>query len=78
MPEKKVQFIINLRFQSDKLFENMLDVSFEEKTSIEDDDIIYLSDIFKEYIQPTLNLSSEPTSTIEVVQQNQIEEVELI
>ena len=53
--EEKVQFIIDLRFQSDNLFENVHDVSLEDKsenlhdvnledkTCVEDDEIFYLS-----------------------------------
>lgn len=46
LPEENVQFIIDLRFQSDKLFENVRDVSLEEKISAEDNDIIDLFDNF--------------------------------
>ena len=46
IPEEKVQFIIGLKFQFDKLFENAQDVSLANKKSIEDDGVIDLSDIF--------------------------------
>lgn len=44
--KKMYNLLLILRFQSDKLFENVRDVSLEEKISVEDDDIIDLFDIF--------------------------------
>lgn len=76
--EKKVQFIIDLKFQHNNLCDNVHDVSLEDKTSIKDDEIIESYEIFKEEVQPTLNLRIKPNSRIEVVQQNKVEEVEMI
>ena len=76
--EENVQFIIDLKFQSDKLSENVHDVYLEEKTSVEDDEIIDLSKFFKEDEQPHLDLSIDPNNTTKVVQQNQVEETKMI
>lgn len=57
---------------------NLHDVSLEGKTSVEDDEYFNLSGIFDEVEQPTLDFYIEPSSTIEVVQKNQVEEVEMI
>ena len=78
MSEENIQFIIDLKFQSNNLCENVHDVSLEDKTSVEDDEIFYLSGIFDEVEQPTLNFCIEPNSMIEDVKQNQVEEVEII
>ena len=72
LQKKKVQFIIDLRFQSNN------DISLEDKISVEDDEIFYLFGIFDEEEQPTLDLRIEPNSTIEDVKQNQVEEAEMI
>ena len=72
LQKKKVQFIIDLRFQSDN------GVSLEDKISVEDDEIFDLFGIFDEEEQPTLDLCIEPNNTIEDVQQNQVEEAEMI
>ena len=45
----------------------MHDISLSDKTSIEDDDVIDLFEIFNEEEQPTLDLSIEANSTMEVV-----------
>ena len=94
---KKNKKITDLKFQSNGLCENVHDVSLEDKTnvehdeiienvhvvfledktSVEDDEIIDLSKTFKE-VQRILGLSINPNCTIEIVQQNQIEEVEVI
>lgn len=42
-----------------KLCENVDDVSLEDKTSVEDDGIINLPEIFKEEVRPPLDLSIE-------------------
>ncbi|KAH9718181.1 retrovirus-related pol polyprotein from transposon RE1 [Citrus sinensis] len=76
--EENVQFIIDLKFQSDKLSENVHDVYLEEKTSVEDDEIIDLSEFFKEDEQPHLDLSIKPNNTTKVVHQNQVEETKMI
>ena len=76
--EENVQFIIDLKFQSDKLSENVHDVYLEEKTSVEDDEIIDLSEFFKEDEQPHLDLSIKPNNTTKVVQQNWVEETKMI
>ena len=78
MSEENIQFISDLKFQSNNLCKNVHDVSLEDKTNVEDDEIFYLSRIFDEVEQPTLNFYIEPNSTIEDVQQNQVEEVEII
>ena len=54
--DENVQFIINLKFQYDNMCENVHNVSLEDKTSIEDDEMFYLFGIFKEEEQPTLDL----------------------
>lgn len=41
---------------------------------VEDDEIIDLPEIFKEEVQFTLDLSIEPNSMIEFVQENQVKE----
>ena len=46
----------------------------EEKTGIEDEDIIDLYEIFKEEVQPTLDLNIEPNNVIEFAKQNQVAE----
>ena len=66
--KENVQFIIDLKFQSDKLFENVHDVYLEEKTSVEDDEIIDLFDFFKEDEKPHLDLSIETNNITKVVQ----------
>ena len=38
MPEEKVQLIIYLKFQYNNLYENVHDVSLEDKISVEDDE----------------------------------------
>ena len=53
MPEEEVKFFIDLKFQSDNLCANVHDVSWENKTSVEDDEIFDISENFKED-QPTL------------------------
>ena len=75
---KKVKFIIYLKFQFDNLCKNVHDFSLEDKTNIEDDEAIDLSEILKEEEQPTLDLNIEPNIMIDVVQQNQVEEAEII
>lgn len=45
-PEENVQFIINLKFQFDNLCKNVQDVSLEDKTSIENDEVFNLSKVF--------------------------------
>ena len=44
--EEKIQFIIDLKFQCDNLYENVHDVSLEDKTNVKDDDVIDLSKFF--------------------------------
>lgn len=63
-------------FQSDNLCKDVYDVSLEDKTSVEDDDIINLFKIFKEEVQSILDLHIEPNSMIEFIQQNQVEEIQ--
>lgn len=63
--------------EHDEIIENVHVVFLEDKTSVEDDEIIDLSKTFKE-VQRILGLSINPNCTIEIVQQNQIEEVEVI
>lgn len=46
--EENVQFITNLKFQSDNLCENVDDGSLEDKTNVKDYKIINLSKISKE------------------------------
>ena len=46
IPEENVQFIINLKFQFDNLCKNVQDVSLEDKTSIENDEVFNLSKVF--------------------------------
>lgn len=48
MPKDEVQFLIDLKFQSNNLCKNVYNVSLEDKTSIEDDEVFDLSKIFKE------------------------------
>ena len=72
MPKDEIQFIIDLKFQSNNLCENVHDVSLED--NVEDDETIDLSKIFKEEVQPTHNLSIKPSRVIEIARQNQIEE----
>ena len=72
MPKNEVLFFIDLKFQFDNLCEKMHDVFLEDKTSIEDDEVIDLSKVFKEEVQPTLDLNIESNSVIEFVQQNQV------
>lgn len=55
----------------------MHDVSWENKTSVEDDEIFDISESFKED-QPTFDLHIQSNSTKEVMQQNQVEEAEMI
>ena len=57
---------------------NFHDDSLEDKTSVEDDEFFNLSGIFDEVEQHTLDFYIEPNSTIEDVQKNQVEEVEMI
>lgn len=90
IPQENVQFIIDLKFQTGNLCENvhdvsledksknLHDVSLEDKTSVEDDEFFNLSGIFDEVEQPTLDFYIEPNNTIEDVQKNQVEEVEMI
>lgn len=60
------------------LCENVDDVSLEDKIIVEENGIINLLEIFKEEVQPPLDLSIESNSTIEVVKYNKVEEVEII
>lgn len=49
------------------LCENVDDVSLENKIIVEENGIINVLEIFKEEVQPPLDLSIESNSTIEVV-----------
>lgn len=75
MPKDEVRFFIDLKFWPNNLCENVHDVSLKDKTSVEDDMIIDLFEVFKEEVQHNLNLSIEANSMIEFVQQNQVEEI---
>lgn len=75
--KKRKLFFIDLKFQSNNLCENVHDVSWENKTSVEDDEIFDISESFKED-QPTFDLHIKSNSTKEVMQQNQVEEAEMI
>lgn len=54
----------------------MCDVSLEDKTSVEDDEIINLFKIFKEEVQSILDLHIKPNNMIKFIQQNQVEEIQ--
>ena len=56
----------------------MHDISLQDKTSVENEEIIDLFEMFKEEVVPTLDLSIEPNSTTNVVHQNQVEEAKMI
>ena len=56
----------------------MHNISLEDKKRIENDEIIDLSETFEVEVQPTLDLSIKPNSTIKVVQQNQVKEAKMI
>ena len=64
--EGNVQFITDLKFQSDNLSENVHDVSLEDKSSVKDDKTFDLFGIFKEE-QPTLDMCIDSNSTIKFV-----------
>ena len=70
--------IIDLKFWSDNLCENVHNISLEDKKRIENDEIIDLSETFEVEVQPTLDLSIKPNGTIKVVQQNQVKEAKMI
>lgn len=59
------------------MHKNAHDVSLEDKTRIEDEKIIDLFEIFKE-VQPILDLIIAPISTIETMQQSQVEKAKMI
>lgn len=66
----------DLKFQYDNLCKNVYDVSLEDKTSVEQDEIIILFKIFKEEVQSILDLHIDPNNMIEFIQQNQAEEIQ--
>ena len=60
----ETQFIIDLKLQFDNFCENVHDFTLEDKTSVEDNEVIDLFEFSKEDKQPPLDLSIESNNTI--------------